>query len=97
MERSEIRDNCDASRPIPDYAALHPGYETTKKKRKRNADKRFVQLAVQLARPRILRDALACRRSTAVLTYGLSPVARDFRPGLLGRGNGPPENGAGLV
>jgi hypothetical protein len=31
------------------------------------------------------RDALACRRSTAVLTYGLSPVARDFRPGFLGR------------
>jgi hypothetical protein len=41
---------------------------------------------VQLARPRILQDALACRRSTAVLTDGLSPVARDFRPGFLGRG-----------
>ena len=59
---------------------------TKKRKGKRNADRRLLQPAVQLARPRILRDALACRRSTAVLTYGLSPVARDFRPGFLGRG-----------
>ena len=60
--------------------------ETKKKKGKRNAGRRFFQPAVQLARPRTLRDALACRRSTAALTCGLSPAARDFRPGFLGRG-----------
>ena len=37
-------------------------------------------------RQRAQRSTLACRRSTAVLTDGLSPVSRDFRPGFLGRG-----------
>src|ERR1700735_1901156 len=37
-------------------------------------------------RGRIWRGQLACRRSTAALTCGLSPAARDFRPGFLGRG-----------
>src|ERR1700676_2680633 len=30
--------------------------------------------------------ALACRRSTAALTRGLSPLSLSFRPGFLGRG-----------
>jgi hypothetical protein len=60
--------------------------EVFKKKGKRNAGRRLLQPAVQLARPLPLRGQLACRRSTAVLTDGLSPAARDFRPGFLGRG-----------
>src|SRR5208283_497606 len=40
------------------------------KKRKRNADRRIVQPAVLLARPRIQQDAHVYRRSTAVLTQG---------------------------
>jgi hypothetical protein len=51
-----------------------------------NADRRSIQPAVLLARPRPQQEAHAYRRSTAVLTCGLSPAARDFRPGFLGRG-----------
>ncbi len=40
-------------------------------KRKRNADRRLVQPAVLLARPRIRRDAHIYRRSTAALPLGL--------------------------
>jgi hypothetical protein len=38
-------------------------------------------------RPRVLRDALASRRSTAALTEVSRPRLFDFRPGFLGRGS----------
>jgi hypothetical protein len=38
--------------------------------RKRNADRRNQHCAVPLARPRIQRDAHACRRSTTALAKG---------------------------
>ncbi len=43
----------------------------SKRKRKRNADRREVQPAVLLVRPRIQRDAHIYRRSTAALPLGL--------------------------
>jgi hypothetical protein len=39
-------------------------------------------------RPRVQRDALASRRSTAALTEVSRPRLFDFRPGFLGRGPG---------
>ncbi len=67
---------------------VKPGNDERKNGQERiwNADRRSIQPAVLLARPRLQQEAHAYRRSTAALTCGLSPAARDFRPGFLGRG-----------
>jgi hypothetical protein len=64
----------------------HRKSEGRKSERIWNADRRSIQPAVLLARPRLQQEAHAYRRSTAALTCGLSPAERDFRPGFLGRG-----------
>ena len=55
-------------------------------KGKRNAGRRMVTLSASTDAARVQRDALACRRSTAALARGLSPLSLSSRPGFLRRG-----------
>src|ERR1700733_11872528 len=73
----------EAQTLLPDFTLLIRA--TLKKVREAERRQMPIQSAVLLARPRIQQDAHIYRRSTAVLTDGLSPAARDFRPGFLGR------------
>jgi len=55
---------------VPSFRFALLVFATTKRKRKRNADRRSLQPAVLLARPRLQQEAHAYRRSTTVLTQG---------------------------
>jgi hypothetical protein len=76
IERSAIRDSCDPSSPVPDFAepGIGPvslassGYK--RQRRERNADKRVILPSASTDAARVQRDALACRRSAAALAVG---------------------------
>ena len=84
IEPSEIRERMSGFNAPRGFTAFNPGYEL--RKGSGTPTSAWVMKPCLRARRRIRRDALACRRSTAVLTRGLSPLSLSFRPGFLGRG-----------
>jgi len=50
--------------PLPDYAALHPGYKEEKEAERRQT---CIPTSASTDAARVQRDALACRRSTTAL------------------------------
>ena len=84
---------------LPDFTSFDPGYDKSDKKGKRNADRRLLQPAVQLARPlppsfilprmrgRIKEGAARLSAFHRGSRWGSIPSPScDFRPGFLGRG-----------
>ena len=69
-ERSDIRGRPRSLHADPGFHFVHPGYEETRKNRRRNAGRRCSVTSAPYGAARALSGALACRRSTAALTVG---------------------------
>ena len=81
MSGAKSGDDLQALMPLPGFAALNPGYD--ERKRKRNADKRGSTTTAPSDAARVLRDALACRRSTTALVQGSYRPKAQLGPGFL--------------
>ncbi len=66
--------------PLPDYAALHPGY----KKRRRNAGRRMFPSSASCDAARAVSQRAACRRSTAALAGRASARSAQLKARLPG-------------